>query len=61
MDDYLSAKLKIIRLQVPREQQVSLWQGCYSMHFRAAMKMANIDASLDFMFTNPRDIHGASS
>ena len=26
--------------------------------FRAAMKMANIDAVLDFMFTNPRHSDG---
>lgn len=24
------------------------------------MKMANMDAVLDFMFTNPRDAHGVS-
>lgn len=31
-----------------------------SVRYRAAMKMANIDATLDFMFTNPRDSQGAS-
>ena len=27
-------------------------------NFRAAMKMANMDAVLDFMFTNPKDANG---
>ena len=45
------------------------WQGSdifscivWTVFFcRAAMKMANMDAVLDFMFTNPRDEHGVSS
>ena len=28
---------------------------------RAAMKMANMDAVLDFMFTNPKDSNGVSN
>jgi len=33
--------------------------GLWLFHFgRAAMKMANVDAVLDFMFTNPKDRFG---
>jgi len=35
-----------------------LYQKNYSDFDRAAMKMANIDAVLDFMFTNPKDRSG---
>lgn len=30
------------------------------LFFRAAMKMANMDAILDFMFTKPLDVDGVS-
>jgi len=33
---------------------------CYNVG-RAAMKMANIDAVLDFMFTNPKDRFGVET
>ena len=37
--------------------KIPLSRYCYST-FRAAMKMANMDAILDFMFTNPKNPQG---
>ena len=39
----------------PFSSNLTLFVTC-----RAAMKMANMDAAFDFMFTNPRDEHGVS-
>ena len=45
---------------IESEQRMDLVLIRLVLHFRAAMKMANMDAVLDYMFTNPKAADGVS-